>query len=119
MSNSHYSFDDGTPLLLDEPERPSSIFCCFFAKKSKNNRNENNNGLLHFDTNAHGPIIVSKIPINQKSISRHRASFYSRLGVHVDGPPPESREDKPEELLNEIRSPVLRGGPKFRHQRNK
>ena len=86
-----------------------------------NNNNNNNNRTSHVDTitTENGPIIVSKLPINQKSINRHRASFYSRLGVHVDGPPPESREDKPEELLNDIRSPVLRGGPSVKHLRNK
>ena len=119
--------DTQLPLLLDEPQRPSSIFCCFFSSPSSStynnnhhhHNNNNNNRTSHVDTitTENGPIIVSKLPINQKSINRHRASFYSRLGVHVDGPPPESREDKPEELLNDIRSPVLRGGPSVNDKR--
>ena len=111
--------DTQLPLLLDEPQRPSSIFCCFFSSSSSSTYNNNRTSHVDTITTENGPIIVSKLPINQKSINRHRASFYSRLGVHVDGPPPESREDKPEELLNDIRSPVLRGGPSVKHLRNK
>ena len=121
-SMDHARLDDATPLLLDEPQRPSSIFCCFFSyTSSSSNKNiaADHTSHLRQESTKDGPIIVSKLPINQKSINRHRASFYSRLGVHVLGPPPESRDDKPEELLNDIRSPIHRGGPAVKHLRNK
>ena len=96
---------DRTPLVPDDGVKPSSsIFCCFsFFHSSKEKRY------------SREPSIRSISPLSvphERNMEQHRNRFYNRINI-----PAAARADKPDSILDDIRSPILRGGPRFASRR--
>jgi|EP00945_MAST-04E_sp_MAST-4E-sp1_P006675 hypothetical protein len=97
---------DRTPLVPEDGVKPSSsIFCCFsffYSSKPKASDRE------RLSIRSISPLNVPR----ERNMDQHRSRFYNRINI-----PAAARADKPDSILDDIRSPVLRGGPRFASRR--